>query len=85
MYKRFGDDWPGRIPTQLVANILYFFSKQNDLIFDPMGGGGVTPDVWLAFTRICWTLDMIDSLDTRPEIELYYWVYTFVMRSIPND
>jgi hypothetical protein len=71
--KRFGDDWPGRIPAQLIAHILYYFSKQNDLIFDPMGGGGVTPDVCLAFNRKCWTLDMMDRPDTRPEIEPYFW------------
>jgi len=29
----------------LIAHILYYFSKQTDLILDPMaGGGGVTPD-----------------------------------------
>jgi len=33
--KRFGDDWPGRIPAQLIAHILYYFSKQKDLILDP--------------------------------------------------
>ena len=33
--RRFGDDWPGRIPAQLVGHILYFFSRQNDLVFDP--------------------------------------------------
>ena len=33
--KRFGDDWPGRIPAQLIAHILYYFTKQNDLVFDP--------------------------------------------------
>ena len=33
--KRFGDDWPGRIPEQLIGHILYYFSKQNDLVFDP--------------------------------------------------
>ena len=71
--KRFGDDWPGRIPAQLIAHILYYFTKQNDLVFDPMGGGGVTPDVCLAFNRRCWTLDMIDRPDTRPEIEPHYW------------
>ena len=32
---RFGDEWPGRIPAQLVAHILYFFSEQNDLVLDP--------------------------------------------------
>ena len=38
--RRFGDDWPGRIPAQMIAHILYYFSSQNDLVFDPMGGEG---------------------------------------------
>jgi len=71
--RRFGDDWPGRIPAQLIAHILYYFSNQNDLVFDPMGGGGVTPDTCLALGRKCWSLDMIDRPDTRPEIEQHYW------------
>jgi hypothetical protein len=71
--KRFGDDWPGRIPAQLIAHILYYFSRQNDLIFDPMAGGGVTPDTCLVLGRRCWSLDMEDCLDTRPEIEPYFW------------
>ena len=71
--KRFGDEWPGRIPAQLIAHILYYFSEQNDLVFDPMGGGGVTPDVCMAFNRRCWAFDMIDRPDKRPEIEPYYW------------
>ena len=71
--KRFGDDWPGRIPAQLIAHILYFFTKQNDLVFDPMAGGGVTPDTCLALGRRCWSLDMENRPDTRPEIEPYYW------------
>jgi len=70
---RFGDDWPGRIPAQLIAHILYFFSKQNDLVLDPMAGGGVTPDTCLAMGRRCWSFDMEDNPDTRPEIEPYYW------------
>jgi len=71
--RRFGDDWPGRIPAQLIAHILYYFSKQNDLVFDPMAGGAVTPDTCLAFNRRCWSLDMMDRSETRPEIEPYYW------------
>jgi hypothetical protein len=71
--KRFGDDWPGRIPAQLVAHILYFFSKQNDLVFDPMAGGGVVADTALALNRRCWSFDMVDRADTRPEIEPFYW------------
>ena len=71
--KRFGDDWPGRIPAQLIAHILFYFSKQNDLILDPMAGGGVTPDTCLALNRRCWAFDMIDRPETRPEIEPHTW------------
>ncbi len=71
--KRFGDDWPGRIPAQLIAHILYYTTKQNDLVLDPMAGGGVTPDTCLAMGRRCWSFDMEDRPDTRPEIEPYYW------------
>ncbi|WP_457551820.1 DNA methyltransferase, partial [Desulfobacula sp.] len=71
--KRFGDDWPGRIPAQLIAHILIYFSKQNDLILDPMAGGGVTPDTCLALGRRCWAFDMSDRPEIRPEIEPYTW------------
>ena len=71
--KRFGDDWPGRIPAQLIAHILFYFSKQNDLILDPMAGGGVTPDTCLALSRRCWAFDMTDRPETRPEIEPHTW------------
>ena len=71
--KRFGDDWPGRIPAQLIAHILFYFSQQNDLILDPMAGGGVTPDTCLALSRRCWAFDMTDRPETRPEIEPHTW------------
>ncbi len=71
--RRFGDDWPGRIPAQLIAHILYYFSKQTDLILDPMAGGGVTPDTCLALNRRCWAFDMTDRPETRPEIEPCTW------------
>jgi len=71
--KRFGDQWPGRIPAQMIAHILFYFSKQEDLILDPMAGGGVTPDTCLAFNRRCWTFDMADRPDVRPEIEPHTW------------
>ena len=74
--KRFGDDWPGRIPAQLIAHILFYFSKQNDLIVDPMAGGGVTSDTCLAMNRRCWAFDMIDRPETRPEIEPHTWTIT---------
>jgi len=74
--KRFGDDWPGRIPAQMIAHILYYFSDQNDLVFDPMAGGGVVADTCLAFNRKCWSFDMDDRPETRPEIEPCFWDVT---------
>jgi len=74
--QRFGDDWPGRIPAQMIAHILYYFSDQGDLVFDPMAGGGVVADTCLAFNRKCWSFDMDDRPDTRPEIEPYFWDIT---------
>ena len=74
--KRFGDNWPGRIPAQMIAHILYYFSDQNDLVFDPMAGGGVVADTCLAFNRKCWSFDMDDRPDTRPEIEPCFWDIT---------
>jgi hypothetical protein len=70
---RFGDDWAGRIPAQLVAHALYFFTKQGDLIFDPMAGGGVVPDTCLAVNRRCWAFDLADRPEARPEIEPHRW------------
>ena len=71
--KRFGDEWPGRIPAQLIAHLLYYFSKPGDLVIDPMAGGGVTADTCLAFNRRCWSFDMVDQPDERPEIEHHFW------------
>ncbi len=71
--QRFGDNWPGQIPAQLVAHSLFYFTKQGDLVFDPMAGGGVVPDTSLAFNRRCWSFDLIDRPETRPEIEPHQW------------
>ncbi|MBT5970472.1 DNA methyltransferase [Desulfobacula sp.] len=70
---RFGDPWPGRIPAQLVAHILFYFTRQNDLVLDLMAGGGVVSDTCLAFNRRCWSFDISDRVKTRPEIEPFVW------------
>ena len=57
----------------MIAHILYYFSHQGDLVLDPMAGGGVVADTCLAFNRKCWSFDMDDLLETRPEIEPYTW------------
>lgn len=48
---RFGHDYPGRIPGQLVAHCLYFWTEQGDVVIDPMGGSGTTIDVCKALNR----------------------------------
>lgn len=70
---RFGDDWPGRIPAQLVAHTLFYFTNQGDLVFDPMAGGGVVPDTCLAFGRKCRAFDLA-TREKRPEIQKHEWV-----------
>jgi len=41
-----------------------------------MAGGGVVADTCLAFNRKCWSFDMDDRPDRRPEIEPYFWDIT---------
>ncbi len=38
-----------------------------------MAGGGVVPDMCLAFGRKCWSFDLADRPETRPEIEPFQW------------
>lgn len=71
--QRFGDNWPRQIPAQLAAHTLYYFTQEGDLVFDPMAGGGVVADTCLAFNRRCWSFDLVDRPETRPEIEPHQW------------
>jgi len=70
--ERFGDDWPGRIPAQLIAHTLFYFTKPGDLVLDPMAGGGVVSDVCLLFERKCQSFDLAVK-DNRPEILYHHW------------
>lgn len=49
--KEFGSDWPGRIPGQIVQNLLIHYTDRYDLVLDPMAGGGTTVDVCKAMGR----------------------------------
>lgn len=44
---RFGMEYPGRIPGQIVQNILYYYTDDTAFVIDPMAGGGTTLDVCL--------------------------------------
>jgi len=57
------NDYPGRIPGQLIINILYFFTSQGDLVIDPMAGGGTTLDACLLMNRQNYSYDIIPSRD----------------------
>lgn len=63
----FGSNHPGRIPGQLVAQVMYFFTSPGDLVLDPMGGSGTTNDVALAMGRKCYSYD-IDDRHKRSDI-----------------
>ena len=69
---RFGDDWPGRIPAQLVGHTLFYFSKKGEFVLDPMAGGGFVSDTCLLFESKCKAFDLTSS-EERPEIQQFYW------------
>lgn len=62
-----GDSHPGRIPGEIVAHVLYFFTKPGQLIVDPMAGSGTTSDACLLMGRKCRTFD-IDARHDRCDI-----------------
>jgi len=66
----FGCKHPGRIPGELVAHVLYFFTEPGHLVVDPMAGSGTTIDVCLAMGRKCYGYD-IDTRHERPDIMVH--------------
>jgi len=65
--EKYGDPtFPGRIPGQLIKNILYYFTETKDVVVDPMSGGGTTFDVCKEMNRECLAYD-IDPI--RDEIK----------------
>ena len=49
--KTYGQSYPGRIPGQILENILWYFTQPLDVVCDPMVGGGTTIDVCQAMYR----------------------------------
>lgn len=60
------EGFEGRIPAQIIQNVLYYFSGESSLIVDPMAGSGTTYDVCKSMDRrsLCY-----DLKPTRPEIK----------------
>ena len=63
-----GDAHPGRIPGQLIAHVLYFYTAPGDLIVDPMAGSGTTLDACLLMGRKARGYD-IDARHGRADVE----------------
>ncbi len=55
---RLGYEHPGRIPGQIALSVLYYYTKQGDLVVDPMAGGGSTIDACLVMGRKCRAYDI---------------------------
>lgn len=56
-HKLMGYQFEGYIPGQLVLQLLYFYTKQQDLIVDPMAGSGTVVDACLFMNRRCFAYD----------------------------
>jgi len=50
--------FPGRIPGQIIENLLHFYTKPFDKVVDPMAGSGTTMDVCKAMYRRCLAYDL---------------------------
>lgn len=66
----FGSQHPGRIPGELIAHVLYFFTQQGDTVIDPMVGSGTTLDVCLTMGRKCYGFD-IDTRHGRHDVMVH--------------
>lgn len=54
----YGQDYPGRTPHQIVANLLYYYTEEDANVCDPMAGGGTTIDVCKRMNRNCRAFDI---------------------------
>lgn len=55
----------GATPSWVIWNLLTRYTREGDLVLDPMAGGGTTPDVCADLKRRCRAYDLAP---TRPEI-----------------
>lgn len=66
---RFGDEYPGRIPGQLVLHLLYFFTQPDDLVIDPMVGAGTTIDACAYLGRRVYGFDAYPFAKRKDTLE----------------
>ena len=49
---------PGNIPQEYIENLLYYYTNEGDLVYDPFGGGGPTIDVCKRMNRNYYVSDI---------------------------
>jgi len=74
---RFGIEYPGRIPGQIPANVIHYYTEVGDLVVDPMAGGGSTLDAASLLERRCLAYDFFPM---RPEIR-----FNDVLNGLPDE
>lgn len=57
----------GNIPPEIIENLLYYYTKPFDVVFDPFGGGGSTIDVCLKRKRRYYVSDL-NPIPARADI-----------------
>lgn len=48
----------GNIPPEIIDNLLYYYTKPFDVVFDPFAGGGSTVDICRKRMRRCFASDL---------------------------
>lgn len=61
-------NYPGNLYGQEAMNIIYRFSRQGDLVIDPMAGGGTIIDACLILGRKCRAYDIEPTKSERHDI-----------------
>lgn len=56
----------GKMPPQVVENLLWLYTQPGDIVVDPFAGGGTTIDVAKRMGRRVWASDLHPSTPTLP-------------------
>lgn len=68
--KRFGFNYPGRIPGQIYINLFYFFTEKDDNILDAFCGSGTGLDVGKLMERNVIGLDLNPAIKDIKQFDL---------------
>jgi DNA modification methylase len=71
----FGEKYPGNIPGDIIRNLLWYYTREFDLVIDLFAGGGVTRDVcnWWNKQPEVWAIQHLsfDLVPSRADIKMF--------------